>query len=644
MSSASSLLADISHSRPDRGHPSGQADNATDRSHGMKTAGSKRRKTFTGCWTCRQRHVKCDEQRPKCKRCVAGNFACQGYSTRLTWLTPMNERGPKSLGRVRPSAEANPSVAIAASTGSSVSALGASGKHPAPKRRRRIEQAGRAGVTYATDQACQEIQQAEVPGADIMGHTEAINTMQNPVLFGGMLNDTTVSTYSNGAIDSEQDYQDFSLRPMLDGSSWSPRVEHLPFTWYPDSQQPSNNGSALFGPFDDLSIPRIGSPMKPFEVPLAAARERELISHWVTTLADKLVPFRNPANSFLTVVSPMVLEGSRVARTQSTCTVALFHAVCAISAAHQANLRGFPSEDGLINYHKQLSFKHLMNNMDRTEHDERMACLATLCLWILIHFVTGTPGVWREVTKVTRDLLERIGSETWSQSTTAALTYQSFLTSFTLIQAQYLGRQERLAPLKTSLPSIQMIKTQILPTRSLDSLSSLNAKLTRGTDLASEELDELEIEFALSTPEPSTDFDIGNVASALVHHHRSLFYYASMLYFRGNSGRRGPEEEVQKLVARCLDEMEQIELLQKDANPKTWIYAVVAFEAATPGLRHRVRCLFSKRMSLGIATWKTLLIAVEEIWKRRDAAPSGFPPEPWTRILSKIPELDVILY
>lgn len=644
MSSASSLLADISHSRPDGGHPSGSADNATDRSEEKKIAGSKRRKTFTGCWTCRQRHVKCDEQRPICKRCVTGNFACQGYSTRLRWLTPTNEREPKKLGRTRPLVEAGPSVGIDAPRGSSAPAFGASGKCLVPKRRRRVDPAGRPGVTRATDQACQDVQQAEVPGVDIIEHTEGINTMHNPVLVDGMLSDTTIPIYNNGAIDLEQDYQDCSLWPMIHGSSWSPRVGHLPFNWYTDSQQPSNNGSALPGPFGDLSIPRMGSPMKPFEVPSAAARERELISHWVTTLADKLVPFRNPANSFLTVVSPMVLEGSRIARTQSTCTVALFHAVCAISAAHQANLRGSPSEDGLINYHKQLSFQHLMNNMDRTNHDEQMACLATLCLWILIHYVTGTPGVWREVTKVTRDLLERISSETWSQSTTAALTYQSFSTSFALIQAQYLGGQERLGPLKTSLQGIQMIKTQILPARSLDLLSSLNAKLTRGSDLASEELDELEIEFALSTPEPSTDFDVGNVASALVHHHRSLFYYVSMLYFRGNSGRRGPEEDVQKLVARCLDEMEQIELLQKDANPKTWIYAVVAFEAATPGLRHRVRCLFSKRMSSGIATWNTLLIAVEEIWKRRDAASSVCPPEPWTRILSKIPELDVILY
>lgn len=285
-----------------------------------------------------------------------------------------------------------------------------------------------------------------------------------------------------------------------------------------------------------------------------------------------------------------------------------------------------------------------MQNIDCRDHDERMACLATLCLWILIHFVTGTPGAWREVTKVTRDLLERISAETWGQSTTAALTYQSFSTSFALIQAQYLGRQESLAPLKTTLPGVDMVKSHIMPTHSLELLSSFNTRLTRTYSLSPDELDQLEIEFALSTPEPSTDFDVGNAASAMVHHHRSLFYYASLLYFRGNSGRRGPEQDIQGLVARCLDHMEQLEMLQRDGSPKTWVYATVAFEAADPELRHRARSLFSKRKSLGIATWDTLLLAVEEIWRRRDGTIVGLEPEPWTRVLAGMPELDVILY
>lgn len=479
---------------------------------------------------------------------------------------------------------------------------------------------------------------------EVIRPSRVISAVNKPAMFGGVPNSTTVSIGHNEEAYLEPNNQTSGQWSIANSSNWSPGIDHFQYNWHTDSQQVRNNGRAVSGLFENLSIPRISSPITQFEVPSAAARERELITHWATNLADKLVPFRSPANPFLTVVSPMALEGSRIARKKSTCTVALFHAVCAISAAHQANLRANPPEDGLILHHKQLSFHHLMQNMDRRDHDERMACLATLCLWILIHFVTGTPGAWREVTKVTRDLLEGIGTETWGQSTTAALTYQSFSSSFALIQAQYLGRQESLSPMKTSLPGIDMIKSQIMPARSLELLSSFNTKLMQAPILASEELDMLEIEFALSTPEPSTDFDAGNASSAMVHHHRSLFYYASLLYFKGNSGRRGPEGEIQSLVARCLDHMEHLELLQKDGSPKTWVYAAVAFEAATPELRQRIRCLLAKRMSLGIATWNTLFLAVEEIWKRRDATCPGLAPEPWTRVLAEIPELDVILY
>jgi hypothetical protein len=45
----------------------------------------KRSKTFTGCWTCRSRGVKCGEEKPACVRCSKGSFHCEGYGVRLVW-------------------------------------------------------------------------------------------------------------------------------------------------------------------------------------------------------------------------------------------------------------------------------------------------------------------------------------------------------------------------------------------------------------------------------------------------------------------------------------------------------------------------------------------------------------------------------
>jgi hypothetical protein len=41
----------------------------------------KRRRVKTGCLTCRQRRVKCDEGKPTCQRCKAANVYCEGYDS-----------------------------------------------------------------------------------------------------------------------------------------------------------------------------------------------------------------------------------------------------------------------------------------------------------------------------------------------------------------------------------------------------------------------------------------------------------------------------------------------------------------------------------------------------------------------------------
>ncbi|KAJ5238538.1 hypothetical protein N7468_003157 [Penicillium chermesinum] len=39
----------------------------------------KKRRTKTGCLTCRTRRVKCDERKPACNRCETANLECAGY-------------------------------------------------------------------------------------------------------------------------------------------------------------------------------------------------------------------------------------------------------------------------------------------------------------------------------------------------------------------------------------------------------------------------------------------------------------------------------------------------------------------------------------------------------------------------------------
>ncbi|EXJ77814.1 hypothetical protein A1O3_08973 [Capronia epimyces CBS 606.96] len=49
-----------------------------------------RNRTFTGCWTCRSRKVKCSEEKPVCSVCQRLGLACGGYGPKLVWVEDDN--------------------------------------------------------------------------------------------------------------------------------------------------------------------------------------------------------------------------------------------------------------------------------------------------------------------------------------------------------------------------------------------------------------------------------------------------------------------------------------------------------------------------------------------------------------------------
>lgn len=44
------------------------------------------RRTFTACWTCRQRRIRCDGNLPQCSRCSKQGINCKGYQIKLAWV------------------------------------------------------------------------------------------------------------------------------------------------------------------------------------------------------------------------------------------------------------------------------------------------------------------------------------------------------------------------------------------------------------------------------------------------------------------------------------------------------------------------------------------------------------------------------
>ncbi|KPM41739.1 hypothetical protein AK830_g4852 [Neonectria ditissima] len=54
----------------------------------MSTRSSRQRPmTFTGCWTCKARKVRCDERPSACRNCETRGIPCGGYDIRLQWMS-----------------------------------------------------------------------------------------------------------------------------------------------------------------------------------------------------------------------------------------------------------------------------------------------------------------------------------------------------------------------------------------------------------------------------------------------------------------------------------------------------------------------------------------------------------------------------
>ncbi|KAF4626152.1 hypothetical protein G7Y89_g12008 [Cudoniella acicularis] len=67
-------------------------DDLPPRKPGSKAQGRKR--TKTGCLTCRKRRIKCGEERPTCHNCTKSKRLCEGYNQRVVFKDPLNAYRP----------------------------------------------------------------------------------------------------------------------------------------------------------------------------------------------------------------------------------------------------------------------------------------------------------------------------------------------------------------------------------------------------------------------------------------------------------------------------------------------------------------------------------------------------------------------
>ncbi|EFY93488.1 C6 finger domain protein, putative [Metarhizium acridum CQMa 102] len=90
MADGGSMQPDSKQSQPSSALAPAQQQNSNteDEAKGKKPAVKKR--TKTGCLTCRKRRIKCDETKPRCKNCIKSKRPCEGYTQRVVFKDPAN--------------------------------------------------------------------------------------------------------------------------------------------------------------------------------------------------------------------------------------------------------------------------------------------------------------------------------------------------------------------------------------------------------------------------------------------------------------------------------------------------------------------------------------------------------------------------
>src|ERR1700712_5044616 len=71
-----------------------------------------KRRVKTGCVTCRQRRIKCDERKPSCQRCEAGNITCNGYQSPRKLASPRPPKDHHNVNETERHSLPFPTIAI----------------------------------------------------------------------------------------------------------------------------------------------------------------------------------------------------------------------------------------------------------------------------------------------------------------------------------------------------------------------------------------------------------------------------------------------------------------------------------------------------------------------------------------------------
>jgi hypothetical protein len=666
--------------------------------------GGRAGKAFSGCWTCRERRVKCDEGLPNCKRCDTAGITCQGYSIRLVWKGPPDsskgrrrsrDTKPKYSHRSKmlPIQAVSPSALSRAEVFSIQHDLETVQFNPSSSSKglfsvfrsqpRAVGSAGDEGSGSSSSclNSSTPVTDNSIPSPandDSAGSTLYDNNTPDATNLDVDQNTQASITTREGQLDEAFNWQatrdenetcsdDFlpDIPSVFDQSGKSPYVPIL------SDRRPSSLSSTdyLTSLADDLSYDLDFSlmPQKDWEIQLpsdlnsqvaylrreqklprtphidllpAPAEQKELIHHWITSLSLGMLPVARIDKPQHNMFVPIALAGLNSDFQESSGEVAVFHGLCAASAFNISELKGYD-----CHFH-QLATKHRQLALHHLRHCMQGDRRKNESVWAGIMTLVFQAGVlgqayeWRAHVKGLGHLIVA-NSHIIRKSHVARGIYETYLCLAILGNIQ---TDVDLRPLLTEIPpDLDYVGSVHGITRPiLEMVLKINSLASAKTFLSRTELDRLELQLLLSSPGNTSTGALDDSAANLLLNYSYVYYYAALIHFHRVLGDKAPDL-LQDLVERAIGHLEASETAGRQPKGCIWVWPclVVSAECTIPQLQSRMLAWYEVKRRHGFKNLEVACNIASEVWARRLLRPADLGDLCWQDLIDGT-EYDVL--
>lgn len=632
---------------------------------GSAPATKRKSKTFTGCWTCRARRVKCDEAQPVCNRCAHSRLICEGYGVRLVWKGAQR-REPGSSSLFRTLIELDSSVAGTSlddmndmlhqccntTAGHDTQSFGPFSvfsvvpstpyQTPPMDRLDPLECAGETELELPS--STEEVSSPSLNGTSpntsqspapqpleqTPSHTLS-NCLVHPVIafdtdpvFGS---DTHISTNTLPVPD-----------PLLAIIPPGPEFEDL--RWIEDTMQPQhteNNRSEnsmledeANEPIDEPETDNKSSPssfgssiclhhhLKELSIP---RNQRELIHHWLVFMCKNMVPINTVDNPYRVLYLRFASEGLDSTTNCSSSKMAVLHGLCAAAAENLNNLRQYKNDRSNLSptWHAYVALQNLRQSIINPKQKDYESVLAAIVMCIMRDTMTGQPRNWRVHIQAALGILrEPLMSGVEAASNLHVLVEQCLcIAVFGNIEPD-----DDLESLVARLPGTgHYLSKQHSITKTLLNFVTLINKLSkRSVEADPVTLDRLELQIYLqAAPILRHDKSFRCDDNIITQHYYHVYYYAILIYFQ-RALRHKPPAQLQDLVHEGLTHLEEAEGIAVESNGciLLWPSLVIASECSQQALKTRALRWFDRKKRHGFNNVNMGSKICLEYWKWRD--------------------------